>query len=348
MLSEKIDTLSSLTEMYDRAKNDLARIRTEYADNEILLSIYENSALRLIKGIQRDILLTLELDSPEAQNADVWITLDGPELVAQHIPIGVIGKFLQGLSIANKHAVSIIEGLKHEQGRFNQHVHDLAEFTLASVLPGSIQIGVRKPNPERFMPEEHNVNQEKLFGSSLHASFEALEQSDRAIEGLSLLLRTIESATDESKIAALRDEVGQRNVLRLLYHAQELTPSRRGLFVTVSVSGEGIPSVRCDLQTREKLRSASKNLLENQRYIEAFGKIRMVDMDKRLIKARPFYGEDFHVDEIEGKLSDQMTDDDFEAIINKPVHLCGVVVLSETGDIKYLEVDDIELLEMDS
>lgn len=73
----------------------------------------------------------------------------------------------------------------------------------------------------------------------------------------------------------------------------------------------------------------------------------MVDLDKRIIKARPFYSDDFQVEEIEGKLSDEMTDEDFEAIINKAVRLSGLVVLSETGTIKHLEVDDITLDEAD-
>lgn len=165
-----------------------------------------------------------------------------------------------------------------------------------------------------------------------------------------MLLRTIEAADEQDEILLLQQEVGQKNVLRLLYHARELTPSQRGAYTMVSVSGKALSNktLKFDLNTREKLKFVSKELLDNERYIKAFGRIRMVDIDKRIIKARPFYAEDFYVEEIEGKLSDQITDRDFELIINKPVLLSGLVVLSETGEIRYLEIDDIELSEMDT
>lgn len=267
MLSEQMNVLSELTELYDRAKSDLERIRSEYGDNEILLSFYEGSALRLVELIQERIQSVLQFSSSDKPSADVWIKLEGPKLGADQIPIGLVGKFLQGVSVANKHAVSILEGLKHGQGRFQQKVHELAEFSLASVSPGSIQIGVRSPSVERFLPIDFSADQQKLFESvELQTFSEAQQKSERALEGLSLLLRTIESVDDDEEMFSLLNEVGHKNVLRLLYHAQELTPSKRGAYMTVSISGKAQTERVLDLETRERLRLVSERLRESTVY----------------------------------------------------------------------------------
>lgn len=349
MLSEQNRDLGALTELYNHAKSDLERIRNQYADDDFLLSFYEGSALRLVKSVQEEIEKALQFGAREADMADISIKLEGPSLDADQVPIGLVGRFLRGISVANKHAVSVLEGLKHGQGRFNKKIHDLAEFSLASVAPGSIEISMRNPGLERFLPIDIASSQQKLFDQvDFKMLSEAWQQSERASEGFQLLLRAIMSSDNEKELLDLMAEVGKRNLLRLLHHAQELTPSKHGDYMTVNIYGKTLPTVTFDLSTREKLKRAAGRLRDNQRYISARGKIRAIDIDNRTIKARPFYFDDYQAEEIEGKLSNDITDEEYELIVNKAVRLSGFIVFSETGDIKHLEVDDIIVDEDDN
>ncbi|NMB26373.1 MAG: hypothetical protein GX986_12675 [Firmicutes bacterium] len=343
-----IDNLPRLLSLLERARGNLNILQQTYKDEPDILAFYEPSARYLIHATEQEIR-ALVFDTLGVADADVWIHLEGPELGSSNTPVGVVGRFLEKLSIANKHAVSIIERANHEGRRFSQEITDLAEFNLIATAPGSLRIGLQKPDISRFIPSEPVAEQEKIEETLVQQISDAQLKAQKAMDGLCLLTRTISAAQDENEIEKLYKEVGHKNTLRLIHYAKDLTPPKRGPFTSISFIGPGIGSkssgskVVADCETRVWLSNRSEQLLDNQRYVEARGRIRAIDADRRFVHARPLYFDDQYIDDIECKLPIDIEDEELERLFNKPAFVSGLIVLSTTGEAKYIEVDEIRL-----
>ena len=121
-----------------------------------------------------------------SEQVDVWVNLEGPNIDGTRIPIGLLGRFLEKLSVSNKHAVNIAENAAHEGRRFHKTITDLAEFSLVSTVSGSVKIGLRKPPISKFLPKQDVIGEPELFIEGMDDVFEsARNETNKAMEGLS-------------------------------------------------------------------------------------------------------------------------------------------------------------------
>lgn len=350
MSNEGISRLHQLIQLYSSAVADLERLREQAGGNQELLAVFEPSALYAVDAVRQEIQDTLELVHPGTDEADVWIRLKGPALAGGRVPVSLLGKYLRGLSVANRHAVSIIKRVAHTGRRFVKEVADVAEFSLVRTAPGSIRIGLVRPDASGFAPAWPEDGQAVLFpGLMIEAWCQAERESKTAVEGLRLLVRAVEASENNGRLRQLCEDVGQRDAVTLLHHARTLAPSSRGPIDSVDLYGVGIERtaenpVRLTADTGEILRLCVESLLDEQKTVQAHGRIRAIDIDYRRFVARPLYFDDsdaVYMD-LECRLPDDMDESYIETILNRPVSISGVTVLSETGEIKAIDVLDVE------
>jgi hypothetical protein len=260
MIDAGLDKLPRLFRLYEDAQNDLKRIQGLFVDQKELLAIYEPGIRKLVSCIAEEIRLVMT-EIIISEQVDVWVNLEGPNIDGTRIPIGLLGRFLEKLSVSNKHAVNIAENAAHEGRRFHKTITDLAEFSLVSTVSGSVKIGLRKPPISKFLPKQDVIGEPELFIEGMDDVFEsARNETNKAMEGLRLLMRAIQSAQDDDELHLLREEVGQKNLLKLPYYAQDVSPAPRGWFDKVVFYGDGLNLSRengvvADMTTRDLLKS---------------------------------------------------------------------------------------------
>lgn len=347
-----VDTakLARLTEIYANAVKDLTDLRNRLADDPELLPVFEPSAKYLISSVRREILHLLDAAYSDDSDIDVWIRLEGDSLADGRAPLSVLGVYLNSVAVANKHAVSIAKKMDHHGRRFAREVTDVAEFSLVRTAPGSVKVGLMRPDPSKFIATLPDQGQQSPFPSMfLESLVRANEESAIAIDGFRLLARTVEVAQGNQELDRLCADVGQYNTLRLLHQAQSLAPTRKGSINTVSIYGKGLERteeqrILMTRETQEELKRCATVLLDDRKMAQARGRIRAVDIDRRKFIARPLCLEDtdeFYT-ELECRLPDDMDESYIKAILDKPVYISGTAVLSETGELRCIEVLDVE------
>lgn len=337
-----INDLSQRINALNIARNEVRRIRETYKEQPNLLSFYEPSALYMVDTIVSDIQSVLYNIMHECSiSIDVWVKLVGRGFTPGRAPIGVVGQYLQRLSVVNQHAVGLLENITHVTGRIHKKVHDLAEFDLVAMAPGSFQLGLQRP--------AHYINefsQQALLNREGEAkALQVLNESKRSLEGLQLIVSAIKGLTDDTALDEVEAQVhGRNNTLKLLHYVKELTPSAKSIVDTISFFGRDLfldHPIEADKNSRKLLQDKIKALRQNQEFVEGKALIRAVDLDKRNIRARPFYAEGRTHDDLECKFPQNVTEQDMERYLNQFVQVSGFLTFTSTGEIRHLEIDEV-------
>lgn len=349
-IEERLDLLRQAIE-------DLNRIRREFSAEPDLLSFYEPSARYLVKSLLKEVADDFRqvFTAMAEVDTDVWVHLEGEGLSQGRAPIGLVGRFLQKLAVANQHAVSLIEEVQHTTGRFRRRIVELAQFELVAVAPGSVRLGLRGLDPSYFLDEEAVLQQPIEFpdgdatrGDKAHLAA-AIAAAGRASEGIRLLTRAIIASEDSDELERLESDLGgRRNLLKLFHYAQSLTPSPRSEIRRIAIFGSAIhvPETRpvtATAVTRTRISETVSQLQKQQRFVEGIGFVRGIDLDRRIIWVRPFSRSDneFH-EEMECRFDSRTSESEIASLFEKAVSISGLLYLSTTNTPRYLEVDSWE------
>ena len=241
-----IGRICSELELLCDARANLERLKEEFHDKPELLAFYEPSAVYLVEQVARSVRESLEsLLLPV--DVDVWVELRGKAFDQGQGPAGVVGQFLRNLTVATKHALSILEGRDHGRGRFPRVVENLADFDVVAVATGSMRFGLRRPNPlsaglvpiPKIDPAEitfQGVPEFDLAEEFRLKMAEAYQQTERAVKSFDLLMRVVASADDDSEFLALREELSVKELIGLLEHGRRITPSAASAIEQVQLS----------------------------------------------------------------------------------------------------------------
>lgn len=332
------------------AEESIERLKEDYKDNPMLLSFYMPSSEKLVEMLKiRLNSLMQEYLGGTSVNPDIWIRLQGKVFDNGRAPLGVVGTFIKKLVTANQHAVALLEQVKYEGIRINKKIKELAELDLVVTAPGSLKLGIKKPELNKFYNcevegENGNIDENMI----LNCIEEATKESEKGIEGLQLLSRAIIAASDEEELKVLSEDVkDSKNLLKLLHYAREIAPTQSSQIESITFSGvlspkSGYREVVVSKETRVKLRDMSNNLLGNDKYIEGIGTVRALDFDKLTFRIDSLKFDKVILDNIECKVNEkEFSEEDIEKIANKQIRLSGILVYSSTGTAKWLEVDKI-------
>lgn len=339
----ELENLKELINDLILAKEHLEKLREDFKDDPELLSFYEPSAIYLINQLKERIYKEISLITGEPKiQPDLLVKIEGKAFKKGRAPVGILSNFLKCLNTANKHAISILENIDYKGGRFINKIRELAELRLVSIEPGSLCLGFEPPDPEWLLdrpPEQMSINPEKEI-------IELTKASKKSLEGISLLLLALNAAKDNDSLTILQDKVKeQKNILKLLYFARQLTPSSVSNINSISFYAKkllktDIPVV-ADTKTRERLQEISKEIVQREEYVEATGIIRAIDLDKPEVKIRPILIKDEMLEEIDGKLKIDLSESEKEYYFNRKVYLAGFLKYTEKGEIQRLEIDEI-------
>jgi len=354
------DNITECFEHLKLAQESLNNIRMAYKDSPDMLMIYEPSAKSLVNEYKKTIseYVNSEVLQDDLSNqVDLWIRLQGKEFKDGRAPLGVVGTFLQKLVTANQHAITLLEQTKYQGGRFSKKIKELAEFDLIITAPGSLKLGLKKPDPIKFLEYEQDCQIDGQL-MQLESAVECLRiaqiESEKSIEGIDLLARAMVAADDKIEFEKLKNDVnGLENMLKLLYYAREITPTQGSSIEQISIYGNkkinnANKKINITKETRLKLKELSANLIENESYIDASGTVRELDLDKLTFRIHNVKINNQKYNQIDCKINkDDFTEVQLENIINRQIKLTGILVLTTKGEIKTLKVDKIKFDESD-
>jgi len=350
-----IELFNKRMQVLHEAQQNLQRIEAQFADQPELLEFYGASAKALVRAAKESLCEALGV-IPMVEDVDVWFTLRGRDIGKGRAPAGVISSFLSNLTIANQHAVSILEREEHSGRRFLRKIRDIAEPDVVTTMAGSLKIGIRRPSIDRLLSSAlpKIKDQEPIFFKEIEKSaFEAFELLNRSLEGIQLLIKAIRVTIEDEPFDELEKQIGGRqNLLRLLYHAQSLIPSPKGPLDSIEVSGSCLDDIKVLQLAREnryKYEARVEQLLDEHQYIEGTGLIRQLAVDydqlRGSVQARPFFYDNNVIESLDCHIDENVADPHLiSSLGERLVRLSGFLVLDYKGNIHHLEVDAIEIL----
>lgn len=345
------DKIQGVSNRLKRAKKNLDELREQYKTSPDLLSVYEPSAVYIVNQIESKLkkMLTeqfgvsLQPERVEQENVDIWVRIEGKEFKHGSGPIGQIGTYLTKLNKANKQAMAILKEKMGEKIKLS----DLPSLNLVATAPGSLKLGLKKPELEAPEPDP----QADLFnGYKGHFELlkESVEESSLVSQGMHLIVRSIASINDESVSSELKQEYSEKSIIKLLHYVKDLTPSSRSDIDYVSFEGNNVrinnSYVRTTKETRKLISEYSKKLDPNREYIEGTAVIMAADISNQILMARPLKFNDAEHEEIKCILLDSVPAEDIKNLLNQKVELSGYIVFDQNRNrLLRLEIDQIAI-----
>lgn len=347
-----MDYISELNETLKQLKDVQESIDdfNKNYDNDILRKIYMPSQEYLVSKLKQRIgFLLTEYIGGTDPDPDLWIRLQGPNFKEGRAPLSIVSSFIKKLILANQHAVTLLEEVKYDGKRINKKIKHLAELDLVATAPGSLKLGIKRPSIKYFVEVENPAQERIEAGAEIDKKLQDAEQdSERSIEGLKLLARAVMAAEYPEELNKLSAEIkDKKNVLKLLYYAREITPAQSSEIESVSFSGNFIKEyhtqeIVATKATRISLREISNKIIEHEKYVDGYGTIREIDLDKMSFRVGNLRFEDGEYDNIDCSLDrEEFKEQDLVQLADKEIRLTGILIFSDTGDIKEFEVDKI-------
>lgn len=333
------------------AEENLKRIEETYKDEPFLLKLYQPSAVYLVAQLKNELRSYIDKDIifVDEEEPDIWIRLQGEQFKNGRAPLGVVGSFFQKLQSANQHALMILGKVKQNGLRINKETKNLAEIDFAVAAPGSLRLGFKKPSPRKYL-DKLDDTQLINIDEFINKLNEAEEKSNLSIEAINLLAKAIAAAEDENEFQSLKNEINDmENLLKLLFYAREITPVYNSPIESIEISGAKLKYkdkiIPITKQTRIKLKEKATNLIENQTYIEATGVVREIDLDNYRFRIHNVATDDKIYEQIECRvLREDYKECELQQILNKNIKISGILVLSQKGEVRWINVDRIDQL----
>ncbi|MCA1295405.1 hypothetical protein LBW89_20570 [Paenibacillus sp. alder61] len=342
-----IDTLSETIEKLKEAQKNLERIRSTYKDNSELLNIYEPSAKYLVDSMKDRLneLLNEEVDlklSQPDKDVDLWIRINGEDFQSGKGPIGLVGNFLSKLSNANRQSLNLIAKARNIDIKSITNEFPLS-FDLTTTATGSLKLGLKSPNLKVDIDDEQ-LDMFSYNKDPWEKLRELATQNEMAVESMQLLLSALASAEDEEILSGLVEKYNERDVLKIIHYAKQVTPSSQSNIDAISFEGNSVTFrqriVNTTKHTRKQLSKQAKKLV-NKEFVHGKGKVRGVDLDDKSLIIRPFVFEDVKHDEIRCYLLNDDGEQSLERFLKKRVKVSGFVVYSSNNKLLRLEAEEI-------
>ena len=347
----KYEIIQNAISQLKNAEDNIKRIHDSYKDEPFLLQMYEPSAVYLVNNLKNELrgFMDNEIIFVDEEEPDIWIRLKGERFKNGRAPLGVVGSFFQKLQSANQHSLAILGKVKHEGIRITKETKNLAEIDFAVAAPGSLKLGFKRPSPKKYL-EKFDDFQLIDIDKYIKALEEAEEKSNLSIEGINLLARAIVAAEDEEEFEKLKLEINNmENLVKLLFYAREITPASNSPIESMEISGSKLNHskgiIPITKHTRLKLREKANNLIKNESYIQATGIVREIDLDNYRFRIHNVTTDEKEYEQIECRVQrDEYTEEELQKILNKSIKISGILVLSEKGEVRWINIDRIDTL----
>ncbi|MDU0332644.1 hypothetical protein RW092_20960 [Paenibacillus sp. 3LSP] len=342
-----IDTLSETIEKLKEAQRHLERIRSTYKDNSELLNFYEPSAKYLVDSLKERLneLLAEEVDlklSQPDKDVDLWIRINGEDFKSGKGPIGLVGNFLSKLSNASRQSLTLIAKARNIDLKSFTNEFPLS-FDLATTATGSLKLGLKSPDIKVDSDDE----QLDIFSYNKDPWEKLRElaiQNEMAVESMQLILSALASAEDEEIFNELVKKYDERDILKIIHYAMQVTPSSHSNIEQISFEGNNIifqqRTVTTTKHTRKQLSKQAKKLV-NKEFVRGKGKVRGIDLDDKSLIIRPFVYEGVKHDEVRCYLLNNDGEQSLERFLKKRVKVSGYVVYSSNNKLLRLEAEEI-------
>lgn len=342
------ETLLSSLDLLRRAQSDLRRIRTTYANDPVLLAVYEPGAQYLVNAVRQSIIDMMD-DGLTTEVADVWVRLVGDCFSEGRAPAGLLGSFLRNLTVANKHAVAILEDRTYDSGRFPLRIDAISEFDVVAITSGSLRLGLRRPSPVKLMDTDRSKEDCLLPEAFWDQLGQACRDTEIATMGLNLLVRALRAADSDEEFESLMDTITPQRVLELMYHVRSVVPTRRSAIQMVEFSGPALESQRTVVATADtwdRLTRRMDSINTCTRYVSGYGVLRAADLDRQSYTIRNFtFSIPPHMlDQISCSFEPAIEDQVAEALFNKPVEIRGLLVYDKYGQPRELQIQEFTLI----
>lgn len=322
-------SLHRISEHIEDLQSRLDEMRTEYADEPDLYAMYSQSLLHNLRILRQK--ARQELSAPD--DADVWISLNGPQFGNGSGPMSVVSTFFSKFRVASKHCASALQGETQQPGRFTNEVESAVSFNMTQFAPGSLRIGLSK-------------NTRSSVRSSLLTVYDLEQVSDEAITEQNLGMRAIRTlvlslraAQDDGALARLRDELSDHGTLRVLYHARFLFPAG---VQEVEFSGRWIEEQQSfPASITDELRRIADDLVQEERTVSGVGVLRMIDAKSESLRFDRVRVEGFPgIETIKGDYAG-VTAENIAYYLNKMVSFSGLLHFSDRGVPQKVFVDTL-------
>lgn len=248
--------LQQATEQLHLLYRALAQTRsTIEAQNAALFSVLAEGPLAAIESLQMDIdLYTGKVVAIENQ-AEVWLRVVGPRISWPFVRTSVITKFLNAL---NK-GVYTVGNFLSEGNVSADPLKRACDLNVVSLLPGSLRIGVKLPEPVTTDDTENRYAEGGLVG----------------------ILRGAEWVGSDKDAGTLKTSFPDRGLRRVVLSAlKSLVPPAKGGVDYVELSGRKWPSkiIRLNKNGHERIEHALADTLD-EKVVHYDGILREIDLD---------------------------------------------------------------------
>jgi len=339
--------IEQLKEQLQQARDNLTQLRIDFKDDEELLNIYEPSLRHFVQELENDLSkiaskeygIELRVAEEESAKVDFWVSINGEEFKEGEGPIGHVGAFLTRLNNANKQATEVVSKKRGRSFRPSQ----VPGLRLVTTKTGSLKLGLNRPHIKA--PEK--TNQIEMFEDGWDKFKAGVEDAELPAIGMQLLVKTIAAVNDEKILNKLKEDYGEKEVIKIIHYAKELAPSNRSPIEYVKFEGDYVnlpsKSLQTNKDTRKVLAKLAKEIMPTTSYIEGVAFIGQADVNGHII-ARPLNYSGIKHEEIRCEFTKSIGAEEISQLFNKKVAVKGYLVSDRNGRLLRLEIDDFTLL----
>jgi hypothetical protein len=270
--------------------------------------------------------------------------MEGNEFNKGKGPINIMGSYLQKLNSANHYVCQIIE--RKTRSDINSTMNwPTATFDLVATQPGSLKLGLKWPDYIKA-----NLIQEELGKDPWDIVKEAALVRNIVFKSVNLLLKTIASVDNPSLLQELRSEYDDKEVIKIIYYAKDLTPSNRMPIDRIKFEADSLyqyGTICSNKETRKLLTQRARTLKRDAIYVEGNGTIRALDLDYKTLVARPFVTGNESFEELQCNFRQDFPAKYIPEYINRFVHLNGFLFYDNNNVPTKLEVEEISITKED-
>lgn len=337
--------IEHLLKRHNDIEQSYQKLLVESSSDIDVVEFYKPTYVLLLENLRAEIAEKMRQESFTAPSAEYWIRLKGEAFSGGRAPISTLAAFLQKFVTAIRQAVSLLDDVQYTGKRIGKQIREMAEFDVVATAPGSLQIGIATPRLRRLSTPQDQYEQLAF----LEMAEQTAQAKCKAHEGLALIKRALLSAENDEEYRSLVAEIkNPEKIIRLLYYACAVTPTRNSVFDEVEILeapsfSNNTESVVITGNTRKALKRRASGIDPSKEYYEEIGIIRMMDLDNYKLKFSTANqdGEDGFISSIPNNLSEESF---MKSIFGKVVKVTGMLNRQGVGG-TILEVDTIELLE---
>jgi hypothetical protein len=249
----------------NKLESGLAALKHEVLPrNPARFSLMAEPVVDQIRELRAQIEEYIGVTRATAEEADIWMRIQGPEIELGDAPTSVVTAMLDLLRRGVQTVAELLQ--KGSVGaRPTAEIKQACDLRIVGWQSGSVKVGLRLP-----------------IASSSHL-FEETDIAHQARQALRLYLQTASWVGSEHDATRFESEIPDAEQRRLLLNqVARLVPRPRGGVEIIELSGKEIAQKSVCLQraSRERIRQAISRTVEDE-MVNAEGILREIDLDQR-------------------------------------------------------------------